>query len=295
MKKRVLGRTGHKSTLVSLGGAAAWPNNRKEVDAFIKLALDHGINHIDVAPTYGGGKAEGILGKWVKEYRKNVFLACKTRKRTKKGATKEFNRSLKRLQTDYFDLYQLHCLDDPRELEIALGENGAIHAILEAKEQGLVKYIGITSHNSKIFSRALESFNFDTVLLPVNYILHAHTEPKNDYEPILTIAKKKNIGVIAVKSVAKEPWPKDKRHYGKPETVKKKYKTPYQPFDTQKEVDKALWFTLTQEVTTAASAADVRIAKMMIDAAERFTPMMEEEIQSLLVNATKYRPYFHQP
>jgi aryl-alcohol dehydrogenase-like predicted oxidoreductase len=284
MEKRILGRTGHKSTLITLGGASLRPTTRKESDAFIKLALDYGVNHIDVAPTYGSGEAESILGKWVKEYRENLFLACKTQKRTKKETADELSRSLKNLQTDYVDLYQLHGLDDPEELEISLGEDGAIRAILDAKKQGLVKYIGITSHNPENIMKALKSFDFDTVLLPVNYVLHAHPEPKNDYEPVLALAKKRNLGVIAMKSVVKEPWPTDDRTYD----------CWYKPFNTQKEVDEALWFTLSQYVTTAASSSDIRIAKMMIDAAERYTPMNKKEQQELLLKASAYKPLFPQ-
>jgi len=282
MEKRVLGRTGHKSTLITLGGAAARPVNRAEVDSFIKLALDRGVNHVDIAPTYGSGEAEVILGRWVKEYRANLFLACKTGKRTRKEASEELRRSLKRLQTDYFDLYQLHGLDDPAELEVALGENGAMKAILDAKEQGWVKYVGITSHNPENVMRALNAFDFDTILLPVNYVLHAHPEPKNDYEPVLSVAKKKNLGIIAMKSAAKGPWPTEERPY----------RTWYQPFDTQREVDEALWFTLSQDVTTAASSSDIRIAKMMLDAAERYTPLSEEEQKELLLKAATYQPLF---
>jgi aryl-alcohol dehydrogenase-like predicted oxidoreductase len=282
MEKRILGRTGHKSTVITLGGASARQTTRSESDALIKRALDHGVNHIDVAPTYGSGLAETILGQWVKEYRKTVFLACKTQKRTKHEAADELNRSLKHLQTDYVDLYQLHGLDDPEELHIALSEDGAIRAILDAKEQGLVKYIGITSHSPVTILEALKRFDFDTVLLPVNYVLHAHPEPKNDYEPVLALAKKRNLGVIAMKSVAKGSWPSDERPYN----------TWYQPFDTQSEVDAALWFTLSQDVTTAASSSDVRIATMMIDAAERFTPMSRNEQHELRRKASTYQPLF---
>jgi aryl-alcohol dehydrogenase-like predicted oxidoreductase len=282
MEKRVLGRTGHKSTLIALGGASARPTTRRESDTFIKLALDHGVNHIDVAPTYGDGKAESILGKWVKEYRQNLFLACKTGKRTGKEANEELSRSLKNLQTDYLDLYQLHGLDDPDELRTALSEEGAVSAMQDAKKQGLIKYIGITSHNPVNIMKALESFDFDTVLLPVNYVLHAHPEPENDYEPVLSLAKKRNLGVIAMKSAAKGPWPTDERPYN----------CWYQPFDTQKEIDEALRFTLSQHVTTAASSSDTRIAKMMIDAAERYTPMEEKEQQELLLKASAYSPLF---
>jgi predicted aldo/keto reductase-like oxidoreductase len=281
MEKRNLGRTGHKSTLITLGGAIfMYPISDAEEKAFIRFALDHGVNHVDVAPTYGD--AETRLGKWVKEYRKNLFVGCKTNKRTKKEAWEELNKSLKLLQTDHFDLYQLHALNDPEELKTALSKDGAIKAAQEAKKQGLVKFIGITSHNPENILRAIEGFDFDTVLLPVNYVLHAHPEPKNDYEPVLSLAKKRNIGVIAIKSVAKGPWPTDQ----------KTSNTWYEPFSTQKEVDKAVRFTLSQNVTTVASSSDIRIAKMMIEAAERYTPMKQEEQQELLLKASTYKPLF---
>lgn len=193
MDRRELGRTGHRSTLIALGGAVfIYPVSREEEEEFIRLFLDHGVNHIDVAPTYGD--AEVRLGPWVKEYRENLFLACKTGKRTKNEAWQELTRSLQRLQTEYFDLYQLHGLDDPEELKTALGENGAMRAILDAKDQGLVRHIGITSHNPENIMRALESFDFDTILLPVNYVLLAHRQPQNDFRPVLSLAKKRGSG-----------------------------------------------------------------------------------------------------
>jgi aryl-alcohol dehydrogenase-like predicted oxidoreductase len=282
LEKRNLGRTRHKSSLVTLGGASLRPTTLKESNALIKFALNHGVNHIDVAPTYGSGKAEHILGDWVKEYRKNLFLACKTQKRTRKAANDELNRSLKNLQTDYFDLYQLHGLDKPNELRIALSEEGAIRAILEAKEQGVIKYIGITSHNPLTIMMALETFDFDTVLLPVNYVLCAHPEPKNDYKPILSFSKRKNLGVIAMKAIAKGPWLSDV----------KPYNTWYHPFHTQRTIDEAVHFSLSQHVTTITSSSDIQIAKMMIDAAERYAPLNEEEQQKLLLRAAKYNPLF---
>jgi len=281
MERRSLGRTGQKSTIVALGGAIFMGKpEQKEADAFIKLALDRGVNHIDVAPTYGD--AEIQLGKWVKEYRKSIFLACKTRNRTRKEAAEELERSLKHLQTDCFDLYQLHGLDKPDELETALGPNGAIQALLEAKRQGLVKHIGITSHNPVNIMRALKRFDFDTVLLPVNYVLKAHSQPENDYEPVLALAKEKGIGVIAMKAIAKGPWPDEKRPY----------RTWYQPFDTQKEIDEALWFALSQDVTTATSSSDIGLATMMINAAERFTPMSKEEQMELASKVSSFKPLF---
>jgi hypothetical protein len=129
---------------------------------------------------------------------------------------------------------------------------------------------------------ALQAFDFDTILLPVNYVLRAHAEPKNDYRPVLDLANKRNLGVIAMKSIAKGPWPSDE----------KVHNTWYQPFNTQTEVDEAVWFTLSQQVTTATSSSDIQIAKMMIDAAERFTPMRERPQDELLETASRYHPLF---
>lgn len=282
MDKRVLGKTGHESTLITLGGAIfIYPISEKKGDVFIQYALDKGINHIDVAPTYGN--AEERLGKWVKEYRGNIFLACKTGERTRSEAAKQLRESLERLQTDYFDLYQLHGLDDQEKLETVFGEDGAMRAIIEAKQQDLVKYIGITSHNPKNILRALKRFEFDTVLLPINYVLGAHPEPKNDYRPVLELAEKRNIGVIAMKAGAKGPYP----------TEEKTHNTWYQPFSTQSQIDESVWFTLSQPgVTTAASSSDITIAKRMIDAAERFSYMEQDKQEELLEKATEYTPLF---
>jgi len=282
MERRLLGRTGHKSTILALGGAVFIGNPpSSEVDALIQSALDRGVNHIDVAPTYGD--AELGLGKWVKEYRKNIFLACKTMERTRKDAAKELRRSLKRLQTDHFDLYQLHQVDKLEELETILGPNGAMEAILEAKGQGIIKHVGITSHNPLLLMSALERFNFDTVLLPVNCVLRAHRRAENDYEPVLALAKKRGVAVIGMKAIVKEAWLDEK---------KRPHNTWYQPFDTQKEIDDALWFTLSQDVTTATSSSDVRLTSMMIDAAERFKPMNDEEQAALMLRVSSHKPLF---
>ena len=281
MERRILGKTNHRSSIVTLGGAVfIYPVEQEKGDAFVKHALDRGVNHIDVAPTYGD--AEVKLGKWVKEYRDDVFLGCKTRKRTKKEAVEELRRSLERLQTDYFDLYQLHGLDTPGDLATVVGEAGALHAFKEAKEEGLINHIGITSHNPMNILKALELHDFDTVLLPVNYVLHGHPEPQNDYEPVLEKAKERNIGVIAMKSIAKGPYPTEERTRN----------TWYQPFTARDEIGEALRFTLSQPVTTAATSSDMEIARMQIEVAENFSPMELEEQRGLLMKASDYKPLF---
>ncbi len=257
-----------------------FPIEQEKGDAFVKYALDSGVNHIDVAPTYGD--AEVKLGKWVKEYRDDVFLGCKTRERTKKEAEEELRRSLERLQTDYFDLYQFHGLDTPGDLATVAGEDGALQAFKEAEEEGLINHIGITSHNPVNILKALELHDFDTVLLPVNYVLHAHPEPQNDYEPVLEKCSEKNIGVIAMKSPAKGPYP----------TEEKTRNTWYQPFTARDEIGEALRFTLSQPVTTAATSSDMEIARMQIELGENFTPMEQGEQMALLEKASGYSPLF---
>jgi len=280
MEKRRLGRTGHMSSVLTLGCAAFWRVPQSEVDRVMKLALEHGVNHIDVAPTYG--EAELRLKKWMSEHRDEFFLACKTRHRTRDEAAEQLRASLERLGVEHFNLYQLHGLDDYGEMETALGEGGAMEAILEAQEEGLVDHIGLTSHMPPTAIEAIRRFDFDTVLFPLNFILKRHPVPENDYEPLLELAKERDMGTIAMKAFTKRPWPTEER----------RYETWYEPWDTQREIDRALWFTLSQGVTTAASAGDVRLFEMLVDTAERYTELTPEEQEELVTSASGLKPLF---
>ncbi|MBL7167930.1 aldo/keto reductase [Candidatus Bathyarchaeota archaeon] len=280
MEKRVLGRTNHRSSIATLGGAVfIYPIETHVGDQFIKHALDRGVNHIDVAPTYGN--AEARLGKWVREYRDDLFLACKTGKRTKQETAEELRSSLERLQTDHLDLYQFHGLDTQEDLNTVVGEGGALQAFQEAKEEGLINHIGITSHNPENILRALELMDLDTILLPVNYVLGAHPEPGNDFRPVLSAAEERDIGVIAMKAVAKGPYPGERTR-----------DCWYQPFTAKNEIKEALRFTLSQPLTTAATSSDMEIAKMTIDAAENYKPMDRDEQEALIARAADWRPLF---
>ena len=280
MEKRRLGRTANMSSVLTLGGYALGFISQREADEVMKLVLDHGINHIDVAPTYG--EAELRLKKWMKEYGGDFFLACKTRERTSEGAAAELRRSLERLGVEHFDLYQLHGLDDRIELEIVLREGGALEAILAAKEEGVVDHIGITSHNPLTAAEAIRRFDFDTVLFPLNYILLRHAVPENDYRPLLKIAKERDMGTIAMKAFVKQPWP----------TEEQRYQTWYEPWDTQPEIDRALWFALSHGITTAASAGDPKLFPLMVDAAERYRELSREEQEELVASASDLKPLF---
>ena len=279
MEHRRLGRTGHMSSVLAFGGYTFNDISQPEADKIMEIVLEHGINHIDVAPSYG--MAEERLGRWVREHKDNFFLACKTQKRTKREARRELDSSLRRLRAEYFDLYQLHALDSLGELDTALGEDGAVEAILEAKEEGLVRHIGITSHAPLTIIEAVRRFDFDTLLFPVNYILKRHAIPENDYEPLLKLAKMKDLGTIAMKAFTKQPWQGERR-----------YQTWYEPWDTQDRIDEALWFTLSQGVTTAASSGEPRLFEMMVDAAERYRSLSRDEQKELIESASDLKPLF---
>ena len=280
MEKRRLGKTEQMSSIIAFGGAALWQISQKDTDAVIELATEHGVNHFDVSPTYG--QAEVRLGPWMEKHHKEVFLACKTIERSKTRAWESIKRSLETLRVDYFDLYQFHGVDDLETLSVILSPGGALEAVLEAKEQGLVRHIGITGHRPFVYVEALNRFDFDTVLFPLNRVLAAHRNDFNDFAPLLEIAQRKDVGTIAIKAIAKRPW----------EAAMRMYQTWYEPFDEQAEIDKSLWYTLSQGITTAVMPAEPRLLTMVIDAAERFRALDTEEQEEAVAQVRQYRPIF---
>jgi len=280
MEKRRLGKTEHMSSIIAFGGAALWQISQKDADAVIELATEHGVNHFDVSPTYG--QAEIRLGPWMEKHHKEVFLACKTIERSKTRAWESIKRSLETLRVDYFDLYQFHGVDDLETLNVILSSGGALEAVLEAKEQGLVRHIGITGHRPFVYVEALNRFDFDTVLFPLNRVLAAHRNDFNDFAPLLEIAQRKDVGTIAIKAIAKRPW----------EAAMRMYQTWYEPFDEQAEIDKSLWYTLSQGITTAVMPAEPRLLTMVIDAAERFRALDTGEQEEAVAQVRQYRPIF---
>jgi aryl-alcohol dehydrogenase-like predicted oxidoreductase len=278
MEKRRLGKTGHMSSILTLGGAAIGNVTQIEADRAIEMAMEHGINHIDVAPAYG--EAELRIGPWMPKHRKDFFLGCKTQARDKAGAWESIKRSLDRLKTNSFDLFQFHGVDHIEDLETILSPEGALEAVLEAKQQGLLKHIGITGHRPAVYVEALKRFDFDTVLFPLSRVHAAHFNKDNDFRPLLEAAKVKDVGVIAIKSVSKRMWP----------SAEHPYHTWYEPFDTPIDIQMSLRFTLSQAVTTCPMPSDVKLWPMVIAAAERFTPMTHQEETAALENVEIYQP-----
>jgi predicted aldo/keto reductase-like oxidoreductase len=266
------------SSVIVLGGAALRQIGQAEADSAIELAVSHGVNHIDVAPVYG--QAEMRLGSWFERNRKELFLACKTRARSKTETWESLNRSLDILKADHFNLFQLHFIDDLETLNVVLGPGGALEAILEAKNQGLIQYIGITGHRPYVQIEALNRFDFDTILFPLNRVHSAHRSDWNNFAPLLEHAKQKDVGVIAIKAIAKRPW----------EITTHLYQTWYEPFDEQVEIDKSLWYTLSQSITTAIMPGDLNLWPMVIDAAERFKVLDEKEQQKVVSQVEQYQP-----
>ncbi len=283
MEKRQLGRTGHQSTVVVFGTAAFWTLGQDEANAALDLALARGINHIDVAPSYG--LAEERLGPWLVSHRDQFFLGCKTLERTREGAWAELRRSLERLRTKSVDLYQLHAVGTLDELDKAFAPGGAIETLKEARDQGLTKYLGITGHGLQAPAahlEALQRFPFDTVMFPINPPLYANPAYRRDAERLLSVAAERNVGVMIIKSVTRGPWGE------KP----KAYNTWYEPFDQPDTIARSIQFVLSQPVTAICSPGDVHLLPMVLDAGDKFQPMPHDVQDKLIESASRWEPLF---
>ena len=282
MERRRLGKTEHMSSVLTFGSAAFWQVSPAEAEAAIELATEHGVNHFDVSPGYG--QAEVRLGPWMEKNHKEVFLACKTTERSKNKVWESLKRSLETLRVDYFDLYQFHGVNDLETLNVVLGPGGALEAVLEAREQGLVRHIGITGHRPFVLVEALNRFDFDTVLFPLNRVLAAHRNDYTDFTVLLSLAEQKDVGTIVIKAFAKRPW----------QAAMHMYRTWYEPFNEQADIDKSLWYALSQGITTAAMPADLSLWPLVIDSAERFKAMDAQEQEQAVSEVRRYRPIFPQ-
>jgi aryl-alcohol dehydrogenase-like predicted oxidoreductase len=300
MECRRLGRTGHLSSVVVFGAAAVGMADEPTAVAALEHAYMAGVNHIDVAPTYG--EAELRIGPWLTQHRRDIFLGCKTRARTRDAAAKELRRSLQRLRTDHVDLYQCHAVTDMTTLDEVLAPGGALEAFLEAKAEGLLRSIGITGHGHQaptVFAEALRRFDFDTVMFPLNATLYANPAYRREAQTLLALCRSKDVGVQVIKSAAKQPWPgaevrQQVMRMPAPESrARLPYTTWYEPHDQQQAIDQAVWFALSQPgVTAIASAGDVGILARVLDAAGRLRTLSEDEQQAMIAAADAARSVF---
>lgn len=271
------------STIVILGAFAVGPISQEEADGAMALVLKHGVNHIDVAPTYSD--AELRLGPWLETYRDQFFLGCKTELRGRDEARQQLYRSLERLRVDRFDLFQLHAVTTMEDLDQCFSPGGSLEAILEARDEGLTRYVGITSHGLQaptVQMEALRRFDFDSLLFTLNFQLWADEAYRRDTMALLKMAAERDVGTMVIKTWARGPWGEKER----------RYHTWYEPFDDAEMIGRALRFTLSQPVTGAITAGDARLLPMILKAADRFQPMDEAEQAELMATAHGYEPLF---
>lgn len=281
MITRRFGRTGHMSTVAIFGGAAFWEVPQETADAAMKQVIAAGINHIDVAPSYG--LAEERLAPWMEKERDRFFLGCKTLERTREGAAAELRRSLERLRVKSFDLYQLHAITTMEELESATGKGAALEAILDAREAGLVRHIGITGHGligPRVFLEALGRYDFDSILFPINPKLYADPDYRRDSEALLRECSDRDVGTMIIKSVGKGPWGE------RP----KAFTTWYEPYADLEHIQEMVNFALSQPVTALCTAGDTTILPMFLQACEGFKPMDPVRQEALITAESVQEP-----
>jgi predicted aldo/keto reductase-like oxidoreductase len=283
METRRFGRTAHLSTVAIFGATAFWEISQPDADRVMELVIEAGVNHIDVAPSYG--QAELRIGPWMPRERGRFFLGCKTQERTKAGAWQELQRSLKLLQTESFDLYQLHAIMTMEELDQVTRTGGALEAVIEAKNAGLTRFIGITGHGidaPAIYLEALKRFDFDSVLFPLNFIQMANPVYRKNTEDLIAECKKKDVGMLIIKSVSKGPWG------DRPHTAT----TWYEPFDQAAEIQTAVNYVLSLPVTGICTAGDTRVLPLVLQACENYTPLTTQEQENLIKLGLLYHPLF---
>jgi len=281
--QRPFGRTGHLSTATVFGGAAFWDVSQADADRTLDLLLEYGINHIDTAASYG--VSEERIGLWMDRYRTQFFLATKTDGRTYQAAHEDLHRSLERLHTDQIDLWQMHLLVDPAEWEVAMGPGGALDAFIEAREQGLVRFLGVTGHEVAIagmHQRSLARFDFDSILLPYNFTMMQNPDYASGFEALLKICQEPNVAVQTIKSVARGRWGHQ------PQTAT----TWYEPFQDQEAIDKAVHWVLRRPEIFLNSPGDLGVLPKVLAAAARLPQASEEEIADAAMAQLEATPLF---
>ena len=272
LPRRTLGRTGEKVSVVGFPGLALSHYDQNRCNTGLHEAFEQGVNYFDVAPAYGkDGDCEKKMGIGLQGIdRSRIFLACKTRMRDKAGARQELERSLKRLKTDHFDLYQMHCLRTPEEVKRALGPGGAIETFLKAKEEGKVRYLGFSAHTTKGALEAMKGFRFNTVMFPINFV---EFFKMGFGKPVLELANKQGAAVLAIKTLSKGPWPKG---------ANRTRKWWYRATEIQEEANLALRFTLSQKpVVAGIPPSFLDLLDKAIEAGRSYRPIREAEMLKL--------------
>lgn len=279
MEKRMLGRTGEELSIVGFGAIVVAKVEQREANNYVAEAIDNGVNYFDVAPTYFD--AEERLGPALVGKRNDIFLACKTENRTKEGAEEFLEQSLKKLKTDYFDLYQFHAVSKIEDVEKIFSPDGAMETFIRAKKEGLIKHIGFSAHSEEAAIAMMDRFDFDSVLFPFNWV----NVFNGGFGPgILKKANEKGVGRLALKAMAKTKWA---------EGADRKYpKAWYEPIDEEALASQALRFTLSQDITAAIPPGDINLFRWAVKTANDFTPITEEEEKTLREKSEGLAPIF---
>lgn len=283
LPRRILGKTGEKLSIIGMGGMVISGLEQSEANKIVAKCIEKGINYFDVSPEYGDSEIK--LGPALKPFRKDVFLACKTARRYKEGAQKELHRSLKQLKTDYLDLYQFHNLDDPiDDVEVAFSKDGAVHAFIKAKEQGLIKHIGFSAHSTQVALKVMKEFDFDSIMFPINFCCHYKGKLS---QKVLAEANKRGMGIIAIKSMVRERLPV-------PESTHENYpKCEYEPVVDPFLAEDVLRWTLSQDgVTAAIPPGDENLFKLALQIGPHIRPITDEGTEKLKRLATGLEPLF---
>jgi aryl-alcohol dehydrogenase-like predicted oxidoreductase len=281
--KAAFGRTGYDSTRAIFGAAALGEVSQQQADATLEELLEHGVNHIDTAASYGDSELR--IAPWMKEHRDHFFLASKTEEREHKGAREQIRRSLERLGVDQLDLIQLHNLVDVIEWEFALREGGALEAAIEARDEGLVRYIGVTGHGltvARMHRRSLERFPFDSVLLPYSYVQMRDDVYAADFEALVALCAARGVAVQTIKSISLAPW------NGRAQTAA----TWYEPLREQADIDLAVHWVLGRPDVFLNTVGDVSVLPKVLDAVERFTSRPADEAMDELLSRRELVPLF---
>jgi aryl-alcohol dehydrogenase-like predicted oxidoreductase len=283
IERMPFGRTGHESSRVIFGGAALGDVSQPVADRALDVLLEHGVNHIDVAASYG--EAEVRVAPWLRRHPGTFFLATKTGERSYRGAREEIRRSLDRLGVDSVDSIQLHNLVDVIEWDTALSDGGALQAAVEARDEGLVRFIGVTGHGlsvPRMHRRSLERFAFDSVLAPYNYVQMQDSRYAETFEALAAVCAERGVALQTIKSLARRPWE------GRPHTAA----TWYEPLREQADVDLAVHWVLGRPDAFLLTTGDVEILPRLLDAAERFERRPDDDAMAALAERATAAPLF---
>lgn len=283
LEKRSLGKTGEMVSVIGFGGILVMDATPELASSTVKLAIDAGVNYFDVSPSYGD--AEIKLGPALKPYRKKVFLSDKTDGRHREDSRKELEQSLKNLQTDHFDLYQLHAVTTLEDVKTILGKGGAIETLQEARKEGKIRFLGFSAHTVEAATALMNGFDFDTIMFPFNL----YTWYAGNFGPqVLALAQEKGMGIIALKAMAKGKWPGD--------ADRSKYrKAWYEPLTTEEEILNGLRFTLSHPIASAIPPGEAELFRIALGLRDQIKPLKNEETEAIKVKALKGDPLFRYP